>query len=603
MGAAYNSGALCLGFSTEEVDMLSTGLFALLVPSIPTLSHQKQRAPLALVLRPQKPPSIELGNGSNIEEDPLVRLLLNEAAIDFYVWSSDRFIRAFTAQFDLDVPLNLLVSAEGITPVLDKIYVNNPQVTNAELLKDDPATIATSLATMVEGLAADFLGEISAFDVSGLLSAFDIELELQQTGIRRLKKGNDNFLGVFAGLRLGQSITSLPSRTTIELIRKETSPEAFRLSTFKEENRPRIILRAYSSLDYGSNSIEYTYKLNNGLWHSWQTSNDIIVDDAFLLMQGMHTIAVKSRLTGQHETEDPSPALIDIRIDVQAPVLSLDNDRDSLRIDGWDLVSDRSALEVRHSFDGASFGEWASLKELQALEIPSGASSIAVEVRDEEGNVASTQQSLIRGRANKSGTGLEEGCQCTLPKGSTHHRSAFLLIAAGLWGLGWTRRRISIRRSGLRNALGSLAVLAVAGSWAGCHCGDKDETSNPTPSDRCGTDGNDPCIELEPGLIGSYTSAALAPDGTLWVAGYNEADWEENVRYGDLVVGKWNGSAVDWVSIDGVPDQEVDDTVFDPTSWRGGNDSPGPDVGLWTSLQVDGAGMPRVAYWDVTNKA
>jgi hypothetical protein len=607
MGAAYNSGVLCLGISTEQIDMLSTGLFGLLVPSIPFLTHQKQRAPIALVVRPQKPPVIELGDGTSIVDDPFVRVLLEEAMIDFYIWSSDRFVRAFTAQFDLDVPINLTVSAEGLTPVLDKIYVKNAKVTNSDLLKDDPAAIATALAAVVEGLAGDFLGGMSAFDVSGMLDSLGLTLDLQQAGIKRLNKGNDSFLGVFAGFGIAKKTTSLQSRTTLEVAEKLTAPEAFRLSTFNESNRPRVVLRAYSSLDYGSNSIEYTYKLGNGLWHSWQPSNEIVVDDAFLLMQGVHTIAVKSRLAGQHETEDPSPALIDVRVDVQPPVIAIEKrEQGVLRIDGWDVVTDRSSLAARYRFDDGAFSDWVSLEALETLATPSGASAIAVELRDEEGNVASTQQSLIRGRPDKStGTGLEEGCGCSVP-GTSNHRGMVgaLLFGAALMGLA-LKRRASRGRSALRTLLGSAAVVAVAGSWMGCSCSD-DVEADPADKDAgpgaCGTPGADPCVILEPGLVGAYTSAAVAADGTIWVSGYNEADWEGNVSYGDLVVGKWNGSAVDWVHVDGVPDEEADETVFDKTSWRGGLDSAGPDVGLWTSMQVNAAGHPRVAYWDFSTK-
>jgi len=605
MGSAYNSGILCLGVSTEQIDMLSTGLFGLLVPSIPYLTHQKQRAPLALVVRPQQPPIITLGDGSSIETDPLVRVALNEAMIDFYIWSSDRFVRAFTAQFDLDVPINLTVSAEGITPVLDKIYVNNPVVTNADLLKDDPAAIASALAAVVEGLAGDFLGNIPAFQVSNMLASFGLTLDLQQAGIKRLHKGNDSFLGVFAGLGIAPATTALTSRTTVEIIEKSASAEGFRLTTATTANRPRVVLRAYSSLDYGSNSIEYTYKIGNGLWHTWRPSGELVVDDPFLLMQGVHTIAVKSRVAGQPETEDPSPALLDVRMDIQAPVVNVAwNEHDGLKVDGWDVVSDRTALSARYRFDDGSVSEWSELDALSDLPVPDGATNVTVEVKDEEGNVAQKQQGLIRGRPSKTGTATE-GCGCSVP-GSSNHRGlgAAALVGLGLMGLGLRRRA---RSRTLRNTLAGAAVVAIAGSWTGCNCGDDSESSDNGKPDTgpppCGAEGADPCVILEPGLVGAYTSADVAPDGTLWIAGYNEADWEGNVSYGDLVVGKWNGSAVDWEQVDGVPDEEADETVFDTESWRGGLDAAGPDVGLWTSLKVDDAGNPRVAYWDFTNKA
>ncbi len=610
MGAAYNSGALCLGVSTEQIDLLSTGMFALLVPSIKFLTFQKQAAPLAISVRPQKPPEVVLGDGTDIETDPFVRLKLDEAMIDFYVWSSDRFIRIFTAQFDLDVPMNLTVSEEGITPVLENIYVNNPKVTNAGLLKEDPATIAEALAGVVEGLAGDFLGEMSAFQVSDMLSGFGLTVDLRQEGIRHLSKGSDAFLGVFAGLEIAPQPTSLRSETTAEVVGKTLRREGFRLTTANRQNRPRAIVRVASSLDYGSHSVEYTYKLDRGLWHPWQTEPEIVVDDAYLMMQGVHTVAVKSRVVGRPETEDRTPARLELRIDVDPPALDLASRRDgSVAIDAWDLVSPRSSLTARYRFDDGTTSDWVPLDDLSRVPARAASNYVTVQVRDEEGNVASKSQGLIRGRPDKTiGEGAEAACGCSVPgSGGSRSLAGMALCGLGLIGLSLRRRRRSRRRAATPvGAACSIMVLAIAGSFTGCSCSDDTESKDDGDQDAgtgCGSEGMDPCVVLEPGLVGSYTSAAVAPDGTIWVAGYNEADWEGNVSYGDLVVGTWNGTSVDWEAVDGVPDEEADDTIYDTESWRGGLDVAGPDVGQWTSTQVDDAGNPRVAYWDLTNKA
>ena len=57
------------------------------------------------------------------------------------------------------------------------------------------------------------------------------------------------------------------------------------------------------------------------------------------------------------------------------------------------------------------------------------------------------------------------------------------------------------------------------------------------------------------GLIGEYTSVAVASDGTIWVAGYNDADVTNGLLYGDLVVGKYDTGkqAVQWQDVDGLP--------------------------------------------------
>jgi hypothetical protein len=132
--------------------------------------------------------------------------------------------------------------------------------------------------------------------------------------------------------------------------------------------------------------------------------------------------------------------------------------------------------------------------------------------------------------------------------------------------------------------------MTAAGAQAGCNCGD-DAALGPPP---CG----EGCVTIEPGLIGAYTSIAVNGEA-VWVAGYNEANWDLDASFGDLVVGRWNGERVDWSVIDGVPSEPaVDPTKFNTAGFRRGQTEPGEDVGIWTSIALDGSGAPAVAYYD-----
>jgi hypothetical protein len=150
-------------------------------------------------------------------------------------------------------------------------------------------------------------------------------------------------------------------------------------------------------------------------------------------------------------------------------------------------------------------------------------------------------------------------------------------------------------------ALGT--VTAVAATSQGCACG-----SSADAGTQCGADCNQACKEGLPlGLPGSYTSIAKAADGTIWVAGYNDALLQEgdSQLWGDLVVGKYDlgKQRVDWVTIDGLP-ARTDGTCADRSrdSWRRGESDSGDDVGLYTSIQVSADGHPMVSYYDATNK-
>ena len=610
LGSAYNSGLLCISVTTDQVPMLSSGLFALLVPSIKYLAHQKKAVPLQIIVRPQQPPTITVGNGTDMVDDPLLRVGLEQAIIDLYIWSSDRYVRAFTAQFDLDVPIGLDISGQTLTPQLDKIYVQNGLVTHSSLVQEDPATIASALEGVIEGIAGQLTGALPSIDLSTMLEPFGLSLVLQKQGIRKLTKGNDAFLGVFAAMQVASQTTALEVDTQAQLVRKNLDKAGFRLATASDNNRPTLLVRAQSS---SAEPVEYSYRLDNGYWHPWTTQSELLVDDAFLLMQGHHELAVKARVVGQPATEDRSPATIAFTIDVDEPRTQLHVTGNQVKVESWDIVSANDKLLARYRFDDGAYSAWQAVTVLESIEAPASARTIVVEVQDEEGNVASTSHVLHGSAAPDEVLERAEasGCGCTVP-GSGSRSSAYgWLAGAGLIAalIGANKRR---RARAAAQALGSAALVAVAGSVTGCG-GDENATVIPMPaeqpdggSDAATEDGtNGELLVLKPGLIGSYTSAAAASDDTIWVSGYNEADYENEVQYGDLVVGKWTGEAVEWETVDGIPaDAQPDPSLYDvEKSWRKGIASAGPDVGMWSTLVLNDQGQPRVAYYDATRKA
>jgi hypothetical protein len=161
-----------------------------------------------------------------------------------------------------------------------------------------------------------------------------------------------------------------------------------------------------------------------------------------------------------------------------------------------------------------------------------------------------------------------------------------------------------------------LAAVAMGGALSeGCNCGSTNGFGNSPEGGEggeeggmtgplCGASCNQPCNPaLPPGLVGAYTSTAKAKDGTVWVAGYNDSAIAKDFSglYGDLVVGKYDPSKnqVLWESVDGVPALPKGTCPdYDPKGWRHGISSPGEDVGLWTSIQMDANDHPIVSYYD-----
>lgn len=654
LGTTYNSGALCLGVGSNVLgSLLNSDTLGLLMPSFKDLARQKQKAALALLIRPQEPPSIVVGKGTDIETDPLLKLTLNKFNIDFYIWSSDRFIRAFTAGFDIVAPINLDVTEQGeLQPVIDKVEVNNPTVTNADLLREDEKTAADALAGIVAGQVGSALGgAIGPINLNDSLASLGLTLEIPPSvpgqgspGLTKLEKGSDRFLGVFAAFGVasaGNTAPLLESDTRAEVGDKRVDPAGLWLPTITKDNRPKVELRLSSVLDDGSQTIEYQYRLDGGFWKPWTTKRQVTIDDPILSLQMRHQIEVRSRVVGLAETLDRTPVKLEVLIDKTAPDVAFAKSvKDgSLGIEVTDVVSPPAAVRVRWALDDGPFGEWTLAEGLKTLDV-GNAASLKLEAEDEEGNVAQVQHSLIRGKQDPS-LASDSGCNCSVPGNDGRGAGPWGLAALGALGAFLlSRRRRSAppprpteasRRPFRWDAqrtrwLGGIALMAIGMSWSGCSCSDDEESNNPgdggvdsgKPPGACPV--ADTCSTIIPGLVGAYASAAVDSEGSIWVAAYNDLGYEiapdqseSQYLFGDLVVGKWDGTKVEWQTVDGLPPVDTsldpgdpggppDPFLYDITGFRFGLTDPGEDVGLWTSIAIEG-GAARVAYYDAKNRA
>jgi MYXO-CTERM domain-containing protein len=615
--SAYNSGLFCIGVSSEQVSQLDASLFSLLIPSMAQVSDNfntgASHPAMALAIRPQKAPKIVIGDNTDDFKSPLIGLTLPQTDLDFYMWSENRFIRLFTGTIDIGVPLNLEAGPAGIQiklPPKNPISFSNPKISNNKLLLEDDA----ALGKVVEGIGgvipASTFNNIKPISLDSALASVGLKLTIPKEGIRKATNTTtgDNFLGIFASLEVATA--AMPTTvTTARIARMDVDPANYVLKTFGS-HQPDIFVHAESSEDNGTKSVEYAYQVDSSAWTTWNAGRDFRLVSPFLNLQGKHTVKVASRVVGQVDTEG-EPVTIPFILDTLAPRVVVANaEAGQVRIAASDYVSTSADLKVEARLvDDKGAGTWVEVKPTSAnagagvaarnLAYGPEIAAIEVKVTDEAGNVASTSSALIRGRADKIPGAASSGCGCSTPGSGQSSNGTGALVLASLAALGAVveRRR---RRSRAMELATATMFVSSAGAM-GCSCGGSSTETPVTPTPPV-VDERPPVVSY---VIGSYTSAATAKDGTVWVAGYNEGDpstGDPNDFSGDLVVGKLGtDGTVNWAAVDGVP------TDVKPTrnagGFRGGIQDPGDDVGLFTSIVVDATGNPIVAYYDRTNFA
>lgn len=606
--SVYNSGLLCLGVSTEQFDMLKSGLLGFLIPLLKTITFEQADAAAAITTRPQEPPQVTIGGGTDVNTDPLLMVTLPKLSLDFYIWSFDRFARVFTYTGDLKIPVNLQTGKSdknpngGIIPALGEIKVTNGQISNADkLLLDDPNIVVGAVSGIFGTVSKQLLGAgFSPIDLSSALKSFGLNLEINS--IKKLTKGTDDYVGIFASISKAQT-ASVEVDTQAKLVNKRVWREHMQASTYDHAKLPELEVELASSI--ADKPTEYSWWIDDGTHSRWlptPASKTIVIKDDQLFLQGRHVLHISSRIVDAEETEDTTPAEIPYVIDALAPFINVTKDASgsSVSVKTWDLISKNDALAARYQIDQKDWTEWMPASAIATIPTK-GASEINVEVKDEEGNIGTVRQALIRGRGDPTITAAGSGCGCEQLGSPSKDKGGAITLVLLVGALSV----IALRRRGVRNAHAGFALIAIGAVGAtsqGCACGDADSTKT-----GCGSDCNQACqTGLQRGQPGAYLSVSRAKDGSLWMAGYNDSLLSEGdaLLWGDLVVGKYDlgKQDVDWETVDGIP-QRSDGAcpTYEPTGWRRGETDSGDNVGRYTSIQMSAKDTPMVVYYDDTN--
>jgi|APLak6261679142_1056127.scaffolds.fasta_scaffold00029_73 hypothetical protein len=394
--SAQQAGALCLNLSSDTVGLVNTGLFKTFLPSLGKLATRDGKdAPMMIVLRPARPPTVVVGEGTYdpVTKKPIKPLLLVQLAdvsVDFYAMLDDRQARLFTLTADISLPLSLIFEGcDKVTPALGdlKMLIGNIRTANSEILAEDPQVLA-DLVPAVIGLAEPALaGALSGFALPAL-GSFKLKVN-EVKGLGRIA-GTEayNHLGLYAQLLPLNAACAVSAPSLAVSLKAARMPKSadMKLTGRRALPWPEAVLDVRTLGKSGS--PEYSFRIDNGLWTDFQPAShdELIVSHPRFLLQGQHVIAVRTRVA-----EDPhalsAPTEIGFLVDWEAPELTLTADPASDRL----LVTARDVLSADRLTFAYQVGEGARSDfgaarpiSLSAIEAQGG---VTVFARDEYGNV------------------------------------------------------------------------------------------------------------------------------------------------------------------------------------------------------------------------
>lgn len=516
--SVWASGGTCLKVGTESFDLVTTGAFGALLPSIRQLTYSQTSAAYVKIV-PQLPPKVTLGandvvaaGNSYTINDPLMTVDWKDFDIHIYGFVQDRFTRILTIRVDLLLPIALAADGMGgIVPILGDFEgaLTNERILEAGLVAEDPERVLELLPTLI-GFALPALGDSLAAPIE-IPEFFGFRIKLGPGDITSID--NNQSIAIFGELELAGSPYAVRSQTSIA---KTTLDMSRRTRTGLVQPQVKLNMIDLPQPGVSSLPLEYSYRVDGANWSMYVRSAEVIVDHPLLVMPGEHTIEVRARYVGQPYTVDPTPAKTTVVVDWEAPTVEIERNLQTISLEATDLVDRADQLEYRHKLitgnAPAAWSDWSakSTIDLDAIDAPDRF-RLDVEARDRAGNVGADTQTVTWHAALEKDTAAPTTTSnspqanrfgCTAAGGANPTDLGWLLlVAAGLF-IGRRRRR---RRFDWR-LLGLLAVLAVSA----CKCGD--DTGETLVCEPACAEGSQ-CVEGECVVTAQCSTDEDCPEG------------------------------------------------------------------------------------------
>lgn len=484
--SAWASGGTCLRVGSSFNDSLNTGALGLFMPSLKNLAENE--SPVYLRVSPQTAPEVELGPNEIVEEEdsytleePLMTILWNDLDLHFYAFAQDRFVRVYTTRLDVEVPIGLTTNGDGqLVPVVGNLEdaAKDVRIRNHRLLAEGKEKLADVVPTLLSAALPRLTGSLS--DPIDLPAFYGYRLVVDEGGITSVD--NDQFLALFANFERDMQTNSHLAELEPRIDGAEVEA-AFEAKS--EVPKPRVRLQLTAGTELGVSvpheDVEFSYRVDDGFWSLFRGSREFAIEHPLLRLQGEHEVEVRARYADMPGTAS-EPVSTDVRVDLEAPSLSLVRDEMTVRLEGRDAVDSAEDLRFRHRIatkEGELLADWTSWSERDKIDLEELNTEkpvrIRAEVRDRAGYVAEasdvfeTDPRLVSGSgpAGSNGTEVtESSTSCALTGrnsgGDTVPTGLLWLFGLGALGMRLRRRRGALSGLGLIGALAGFVLILGA---------------------------------------------------------------------------------------------------------------------------------------------
>jgi len=254
-----------------------------------------------MYIYPETVPTFEIGEGrihyegaQGIVDSPHAQMKIEKLHLDFYSMVRERYVRLFSVTIDFEIGLFLELTPDNkLLPMSNdlKNSMRNVKVTNVEMLSEDTSSLEKTLPSLI-----DFALPIIT---SVMLQAFPLPdpqivpgYNFKVDGLRgmNLIAGSNparyEYLSAFGSLERAPVRPTGPGR---EVARE--APEAT-MEVVPAASESRVTLNMRSDV---GDDVEYAYRLNGGIYSTFQQGSTLEIERAQLRIEGPHKIEVLAR--------------------------------------------------------------------------------------------------------------------------------------------------------------------------------------------------------------------------------------------------------------------------------------------------------------------